>query len=46
MFSPQVDLKIASAPEFAQPILEHLREIVHKYCPEAVEKIKWQFPCF
>jgi len=46
MFSNQVDLNIASAPEYAQPILEHLRTVVHKYCPEVEEKIKWQFPCF
>ena len=42
----QVDLYIANAREFAKPILNYLREIVHQACPEAVETIKWGFPHF
>ena len=42
----QVDKYIANAAEFAKPILGHLRELVHKACPETEEKIKWSFPHF
>jgi len=42
----RVDEYIKGAPEFAQPILNHLRELVHKGCPEAEEAIKWNMPSF
>jgi uncharacterized protein YdeI (YjbR/CyaY-like superfamily) len=42
----RVDQYIQRAPEFAQPILVHLRELVHKGCPEAEEAIKWSTPSF
>lgn len=42
----QVDSYIAKSAEFAKPILTHLRELVHKACPEVEEKIKWGFPNF
>jgi uncharacterized protein YdeI (YjbR/CyaY-like superfamily) len=45
-FSPQVDAYIAKAAPFAQPVLEHLRELIHKGCPEVVEEIKWSMPFF
>jgi uncharacterized protein YdeI (YjbR/CyaY-like superfamily) len=45
-FSPLVDAYIAKAAPFAQPVLEHLRELVHKGCPEVVEEIKWSMPFF
>jgi uncharacterized protein YdeI (YjbR/CyaY-like superfamily) len=45
-FDPKVDLYIAKARPFAQPILEHLRQLVHKACPEVVETIKWSRPFF
>lgn len=44
--SKEVDAYIARAAEFAKPILNHLRQLVHKTCPEAEEKIKWGFPHF
>jgi hypothetical protein len=44
--SVEVDLYIASAPAFAQPILRHLRERIHGICPEVVETIKWSRPIF
>jgi hypothetical protein len=31
---------------FALPILEHLRDLVHKGCPEVEESIKWSRPFF
>ena len=43
---PRVDAYIEEAAAFAQPILKHLRKIVHKGCSEVEETIKWQFPHF
>jgi uncharacterized protein YdeI (YjbR/CyaY-like superfamily) len=43
---PRVDAYIAKSAEFAQPILEHLRAVVHAACPEAEETMKWSFPHF
>lgn len=44
--NPFVDQYINKSAEFARPILEHLRSLVHKACPEAEEVIKWGFPNF
>lgn len=41
-----VDAYIAKSQPFARPILEHLREVVHAACPEAVEEMKWSMPHF
>ena len=43
---PRVDAYISKAAPFAQPILAHLREVVHAGCPEVVETIKWSRPFF
>src|SRR3954464_1811863 len=43
---PRVDAYIAKSGDFAKPILEHLREIVHEGCPECEEDIKWGHPSF
>jgi uncharacterized protein YdeI (YjbR/CyaY-like superfamily) len=43
---PRVDAYIARSAPFAQPILRHLRKIVHTGCPAVEETIKWQFPHF
>jgi uncharacterized protein YdeI (YjbR/CyaY-like superfamily) len=45
-FDARIDAYIAHAKPFAQPILIHLRELVHKACPNAVETIKWSHPFF
>jgi uncharacterized protein YdeI (YjbR/CyaY-like superfamily) len=42
----EVDAYLAKAQPFAQPILVHLRELVHKACPEVEETIKWSRPFF
>ncbi|NGZ83916.1 YdeI/OmpD-associated family protein [Duganella aceris] len=42
----RVDAYIAKSADFAQPILEHLRAVVHAACPEVEETIKWGFPHF
>src|SRR6185295_11983803 len=31
---------------FAQPILKHLRKLVHRGCPAATENMKWSAPHF
>jgi uncharacterized protein YdeI (YjbR/CyaY-like superfamily) len=41
-----IDAYIAKSADFAKPILSHIRELVHKTCPEVEEKIKWSFPHF
>ena len=43
---PRVDEYIAKSAEFAQPILIHLREVIHAACPEVKETIKWSMPNF
>ncbi len=44
--SPQVDVYIAKSPAFAQPILNHLRELFHRASPLIQEEIKWGCPHF
>ncbi|HMI77964.1 MAG TPA: DUF1801 domain-containing protein, partial [Ferruginibacter sp.] len=41
-----IDSYIAKSEAFAKPILTHIRELVHKACPEVEEKMKWSFPHF
>lgn len=47
---PQIDKRIDTyifkSAEFAIPILEHLRNLVHKACPDVVETVKWGMPHF
>lgn len=45
-YSAAVDKYIASTQPFAQPILTHLRELIHKTLPEVEEAIKWGHPFF
>jgi uncharacterized protein YdeI (YjbR/CyaY-like superfamily) len=45
-YSAKIDEYIASAAPFAQPILTHIRELVHKTLPETEEAIKWSHPFF
>ena len=42
----RVDAYIGNSPEFAKPILKHLRALVHATCPDAEETIKWSMPAF
>lgn len=42
----RVDAYIAKSADFARPILEHLRELVHEACPKVEETIKWGSPHF
>jgi len=43
---PRIDAYIAKSAEFARPILEHLRALVHEACPEVEESLKWSMPFF
>jgi uncharacterized protein YdeI (YjbR/CyaY-like superfamily) len=45
-FDPRVDAYINKSAPFAQPILTHIRELVHKAVPEIEEDIKWSMPFF
>ncbi len=42
----RIDAYIMNAERFAQPVLNHLRELVHIACPGVQETIKWSFPHF
>jgi uncharacterized protein YdeI (YjbR/CyaY-like superfamily) len=43
---PRVDAYIKKAKPFAQPILTHLRKVVHGAVPEVEETMKWSAPHF
>lgn len=42
----QIDAYISKSADFAKPILNHLRKLIHQACPDVEEKIKWGFPHF
>ena len=42
----RVDAYIEKAKPFAQPILKHLRKLVHLANPDVEETIKWGMPSF
>lgn len=42
----RIDEYINAAAPFAQPILLHIRQLVHHACPTAVETLKWGMPYF
>ena len=42
----RIDQYIAKKADFAKPILKHIRELVHKACPDVEETIKWGMPYF
>lgn len=45
-YNKQFDAYIAKSPDWAQPILTRLREIVHEACPDVDEEFKWSAPTF
>ena len=45
-FDPRVDAYIENSAPFAQPILTHLRELIHATCPDVEETWKWSRPNF
>ncbi len=42
----RIDTYILKSADFAIPILNHLRELVHVACPDVEETVKWGFPHF
>jgi uncharacterized protein YdeI (YjbR/CyaY-like superfamily) len=44
--NPLVDAYVNRSAEFARPILNRIRSIVHRGCPEVEEELKWGFPHF
>ena len=42
----RVDAYIAKSADFAKPILNYLRDLVHEACPDVEEDMKWSRPCF
>lgn len=43
---PKIDAYIEKAQPFAQPVLKHLRKLIHTANPDVVEVVKWGMPCF
>lgn len=43
---PRIDVYIEKSAGFAQPILTHIRAIVHEACPNVEETMKWSSPHF
>ncbi len=42
----RVDAYIEKAAPFAQPVLRHVRKLMHEACPEVTESVKWGMPFF
>jgi uncharacterized protein YdeI (YjbR/CyaY-like superfamily) len=42
----RIDDFIVKSADFAQPVLIHLRKLVHEACPDVEETMKWSFPFF
>jgi uncharacterized protein YdeI (YjbR/CyaY-like superfamily) len=42
----KVDAYAEKLEDFAEPIFNHLRALVHAACPDVVEEIKWGIPHF
>ena len=42
----EVDAYIDKSAAFAQPVLQHIRKLVHATCTDVEEKIKWSAPHF
>jgi uncharacterized protein YdeI (YjbR/CyaY-like superfamily) len=42
----RIDAYIARSAEFAKPILNYVRTVVHETCPDAEETLKWSSPFF
>ena len=45
-YDERITLYISKSADFAQPILNHLRELVHDFCPDLEEGWKWSMPFF
>ena len=43
---PRIDAYVARSADFAKPVLNHIRKLVHAACPDVEETMKWSFPHF
>jgi uncharacterized protein YdeI (YjbR/CyaY-like superfamily) len=43
---PRIDAYIENSRDFAKPILEHIRSLIHQTCPDVEETLKWSMPHF
>jgi len=43
---PRIDAYIEKSAEFAQPVMAHLRDLIHQACPQVSETLKWSMPSF
>src|ERR1035438_9469531 len=43
---PRVDDYIAKSADFAKPILNRFRKLIHAECPDVTETLKWNSPFF
>jgi uncharacterized protein YdeI (YjbR/CyaY-like superfamily) len=45
-YDPRIDAYIAKSADFAKPILEYIRQVVHGASPLITETVKWGMPFF
>ena len=45
-FDLRIDAYIAKSKDFAQPILNHIRQLIHDTAPDVKETMKWSCPHF
>ena len=45
-YDNRIDAYIAKSADFAKPILQHIRKVVHETSPLITENIKWGMPFF
>ncbi|HEV7660041.1 MAG TPA: YdeI/OmpD-associated family protein [Allosphingosinicella sp.] len=43
---PRIDAYLDRQAAFAQPIMRHLRDMIHAACPDCEETLKWSMPSF
>jgi uncharacterized protein YdeI (YjbR/CyaY-like superfamily) len=43
---PRIDAYIAKSADFAKPVLDRIRKLVHAACPDVEETIKWNSPFY
>ncbi|MES2826597.1 MAG: DUF1801 domain-containing protein [Bacteroidota bacterium] len=46
VYDERVDAYIAKSADFAKPIMNHLRDLIHSAFPEIKETMKWSSPFF
>ncbi|MFD2161101.1 YdeI family protein [Paradesertivirga mongoliensis] len=45
-YDPRINAYIEKSADFAKPVLNHIRNLVHQASPEILETVKWGFPHF